>query len=357
MVLATGLLVAAAGAQDGEVPMDVVRQIKQAQDDGSKEEQAEAEEQAVPQRDASVKPQSASVDQVRELILAPGATAADEQVNDRLIELTDRAAKMALASEDAAVKLRALSVQMQSLYARLAADPRAAEADRLVARLRAAARRAKALELPDRAAAVEGDFWLMTADLVDVNRIGLPHAERQAQAAQLMAEFLKKHPAAPMADDVRAVYAQLQRARGLSVEADADPLTALKAAIAARLSEHWRLEIDADAEPITIGLQRGGENAADPIAGHGGRPTLYLVPADHERIGRTDVAEATEIGRWRGRTARLTGGGEDWPTLRTDLEAALKATDGAKRPTLGQPPEPPPADTTEAEERARDRQE
>ena len=56
-----------------------------------------------------------------------------------------------------------------------------------------------------------GDFWLMTAELYDMNRTKLPLEARRKQAAGLMRDFLTRHADWAAAMDVREALKQLEK--------------------------------------------------------------------------------------------------------------------------------------------------
>lgn len=136
--------------------------------------------------------------------------ASSEQLVRQLDELITEAGRLSLSSDDAGIIYRGLCVQMQAIYLRLMHEPAGPEVDRLLGRLRTAARRTKALTINSATAQAEGDFWLLTADLFDLNRSGLPIEAQQQQASQLLGAFLALHDSAPMARHVRAMHEALQ---------------------------------------------------------------------------------------------------------------------------------------------------
>lgn len=150
---------------------------------------------------------------VRDLIREPKPTAGRAEVQRQLVDLTDNASRWYYNTDDAETRLTALSVQMQALYTQLVEDPPADQVDRLLSRLRAAARRAKSLDQTD--ADAIGDFWLMTADLLDLNRMDIRPSSHQAQAAELMSDYIADHPDAGPTAEVKAALAELNKARGI----------------------------------------------------------------------------------------------------------------------------------------------
>ena len=148
---------------------------------------------------------------VRLLGTGPGP----EEIDRRLQRLIAEAGRLSLVAEEAPTKYQALRVQMGAIYMRIINDPAGPQVDRMLGRLRAAARRAKAL--PDAMGEAEGDFWLMTAELFGINRSDLPQLAKQEQVAQLLQAFIEDHRDASMTPAVRQRYVDLQKARGLKM--------------------------------------------------------------------------------------------------------------------------------------------
>ncbi|MHB1157160.1 MAG: hypothetical protein ACYC26_10010 [Phycisphaerales bacterium] len=153
---------------------------------------------------------------VNALLKDPGPMIDREAVRNQLDLLTDTASQLALMSDDSQVRFDALNVQLQSIYTRLIEYPDSPDVDHLLGRLRAAARRIKAIDLPgelpgagSELPGAVGDFWLLTAELYDMNRMKLPLEARRQQAAGLMKDFLAKHADWPAAMDVREAMEQV----------------------------------------------------------------------------------------------------------------------------------------------------
>jgi len=108
---------------------------------------------------------------MNDLLAEPAPRAGGRVVQSQLIDLTNNASQLALLSDPGPEQFEALSVQMQALYAQITEASDTMEIDRLLSRLRSAARRTKAIPLPS--AKGVGDFWLMTAELFDLNRTPL----------------------------------------------------------------------------------------------------------------------------------------------------------------------------------------
>lgn len=147
---------------------------------------------------------------VLRLLREPAEPADEEPAQRQLRDLSREAADLAEAVAPPAERLRALNLRMQALYKQLSTRPRDPQVDRLLFNLRAAARQAKAIDAPD--AAAIGDFWLTTADLFDLNRIGLSIEARRKQAAQLLSDYLLRHPEGPAAEQARYAIEQLNAA-------------------------------------------------------------------------------------------------------------------------------------------------
>ncbi len=142
------------------------------------------------------------------------------KIQRQLDVLNDNAERLAEVAETDKAKLWAYNVALSGRYARVNRFAQSPDVDAELSRLRAAARRVKALDTP--AAAAIGDFWLMTADLFDINRLALPLVERQRQAAQVLDEYLDRHPRGPASEQVATAVKRLSAARGLNDSAEAE---------------------------------------------------------------------------------------------------------------------------------------
>jgi hypothetical protein len=109
-------------------------------------------------------------------------------------------------------------------------------------------------------------------------------------------------------------------------DAAADPIEALRGAIQQRMPNHWQV---AAIDATTLSMHRADLTEDHLIAGRGGQATLWLIDARQALAPDSEVAKATELNPWRGKRVFLSGGAEDWPTMRQDVEASLKATQGA----------------------------
>lgn len=151
------------------------------------------------------------------LLREPAGEADAAEVGRRLEAIAANAAELAALSEDPAERQRALTVRMQALYRRVVEFPDAADVPHWMMDLRASARRTKALPPPPETEnakkqtppEVVGDYWLMLANLVELNRLDLPAAAHRAQARQIMRTFLNRHAGTGLAADVRPAYRDL----------------------------------------------------------------------------------------------------------------------------------------------------
>ncbi len=175
--------------------------------------ESEASTQVAPDASSPDEPTEHALRQrVLRLLRQPAEPAHEEPAQRQLRDLSRQAGDLADAVKPPAEQLRAMNLQMQALYKQLSARPRDPNVDRLLFNLRASARQAKAIDAPD--AAAIGDFWLTTADLFDLNRIGLPVEARRKQAAQLLSDYLLRHPEGPAAEQARYAIEQLNAAVG-----------------------------------------------------------------------------------------------------------------------------------------------
>lgn len=156
-------------------------------------------------------------ERVRNLVIPPGETATRAEARQQLADLSENAYLLYQNSRPGPLRLQALSVRLQAIYTAITDEPHAEGVDQLIKRLRITARRAKTVD--DERAKPVGDFWLMTADLLEIGRTRLPLAERQAQAALVMSEYLERHGKSEAVDDVKAALVELNRARGIVEEA------------------------------------------------------------------------------------------------------------------------------------------
>ncbi|MHC4994614.1 MAG: hypothetical protein ACYTGQ_06115, partial [Planctomycetota bacterium] len=125
----------------------------------------------------------------------------------RLIDISEAALALETQDPPAPLKLRVISVRMQALYLHATQFPNDPQADRRLASLKIAARQAKTIDEPT--APALGDFWLLMADLHDINRSGLPLDARRAQARDLLANYHAKYKTAPTLVAIRQAMRQI----------------------------------------------------------------------------------------------------------------------------------------------------
>jgi len=160
-------------------------------------------------RQAANSDQAALLARIRKSLVTPDPIAEGQAVKKQLDQLIDDTGRLAAITEPGPLQLQSLSLQMQSLYTRITRWPDDPKVDRMLFRLRAAARRAKTLDQPQ--AGAIADFWLLTADLFDINRLNLPPDQRRKQTQQLFDEYLVAHGAGPTSDAVRTMLTRLNQ--------------------------------------------------------------------------------------------------------------------------------------------------
>ena len=165
--------------------------------------------------------QAALMARIRRSLAAPAPGTDAEAVQKQLDDLINDAGQLAVIAEPGPLQLKALSLQMQSLYSRIERWPNDPQVDRYLFRLRAAARRTKTLDQAD--APAVADFWLMTADLYDINRLDLPTDQRVRQMQELFDAYLADHGAGPTSDAVRAMVTQLTEQPTPAPKPNAEP--------------------------------------------------------------------------------------------------------------------------------------
>jgi len=158
-------------------------------------------------------------------LVAPGSAAKDDEPRDRLETIASRSNRIALDNQDQpAVQYQARQVELRAYHA-LAQDAvihdRAAEASYRLTQLRNAAQQTRRSD--NRFAAATGDFWLLLADLIDINRNVRGVAKRQAKAASKLEAFLADHEARqtpePITTQVKAALIRLHTQSGRNARA------------------------------------------------------------------------------------------------------------------------------------------
>ncbi len=145
------------------------------------------------------------------LLVPPSPSTDTAKIQRQLDILNDNAQRLTTIAKTDSAKLQAFNVELNGRYARVNLFATAPDVDAELSRLRATARRVKALRTAESAAI--GDFWLMTAELFDINRLTLPLAERQRQAAQVLDAYIDRHPSGPASAQVAAAAQRLNQVR------------------------------------------------------------------------------------------------------------------------------------------------
>ena len=156
------------------------------------------------------------------LLAAPVAGASEVEVRGRLDRLVEESGNMAGRLDAGPLKQAVLAVRIQALYAqvtRWAGDP--LNESRL-AEMRRNARQVVACRGSDSAAV--GDYWLMTAELIEINgQEGLSAAERRRLAVREMNRYLERYRGGPATGAVRdavfALNARIERDRAAELRA------------------------------------------------------------------------------------------------------------------------------------------
>jgi hypothetical protein len=211
-------------AAQGEVPVNSQKPEQEEPAEGQFQITQPIQQRLAPNTDQQLmRPQTmaeALNTRLQRLLVPPSPATDPVKIQRQLDFLNDNAAKLAEVAQTDKEKLYARNVELNGRYARVNMFAEAPDVDAELGRLRAAARRVKALYTPE--AGAIGDFWLMTADLFDINRLQVPLAERQRQAAQVLDEYLDRHPKGPASEYVADAAAKMSRARGLTPPAPAN---------------------------------------------------------------------------------------------------------------------------------------
>ncbi len=287
-------------------------------------------------------------ERVSNLLREPNADAAPPAVQGQLAELSVNARQWAAASPTPAQRLRAMGLDMQAIYAQVVEFPESTDVDRQLSQLRATARRVKTLDHAN--ARAVGDFWLMTAELLDMNRMDLPADARREQAEQLMRDYLQRHPFAPPSEEVRSAWTQLQAAmpptpppapegQGQGEAASIRALSQLLERIEATIPDDWawmRITLGPVApkgRPEGTGIQIELATRADLDGKPQPMPLVTITIMDvaygqdqplpiHQ--GPADLP-GKQIGQWHGRRVYYGAwdGAEPWARFETDLRRAI----------------------------------
>ena len=186
------------------------------------------------------------------LLLPSGLPDDDVGVDQQLIEVAERSGELARSDIEARQQLDASNIELRA-YNALANDAlrtdHQGEASFRLAQLRSAAEEAG--DIPADDAELTGAFWLLNADLIDINRNADALLDRQFQAIARLEAFLEEATEqdaapSPIIMDVKLGLLQLYAQAGQSDKACAllaeleevdDPRTEEAAAICERIGE------------------------------------------------------------------------------------------------------------------------
>lgn len=289
--------------------------------------------------------------QIEDLSRQPGDDAPRSKVHRQLVGLNDANYYRNQIEIEPKAQLESLNMLAQGLYVQMTRFTEPRLADRLRSKLRITARQAKAIELAS--AEAIGDFWLLTADLYEINHSELAAKARQQQAAELMADYLADYPDAETSPGVAEALEQLKGARlerllqwtpqAVAQQADAkkrQAITDLIRRIHKRMPTRWWLE-DIAVGRVTpthwktgwgtqVTLQRIGYRPLDMKRGKGGQVILWIMDQTYQgerRHGEAQTGPAGDLAEWRSHRVFIWGYTDgDWKAQ--DLIAEeLKATD------------------------------
>lgn len=146
------------------------------------------------------------------------------EVRRRLSELIRDSSELALVADADDLKLDAYSLHMQALHAYVTIFPYDVRVETYLGRMRQTAERAKTL--PGEQARPIGDFWLLAADLVELERTDLSLDQQRERTKPLLRAYLRKHRDHPAAYAVRQMQRDLEAppesAASQQTNADAD---------------------------------------------------------------------------------------------------------------------------------------
>ncbi len=316
--------------------------------------------------------------QVESLCRQPQEGATRRAVHRQLLGLNRANIYRAQAEIEPSEQLDSLNMLAQGLYVQVTRFTEPRLADRHISRLRITARQAKAVDHA-RAEAI-GDFWLLAADLYEINHSELSTSARQVQAAELMSEYLGAHPDAEAAPGVSDALQQLKGARlerllqwtpdAVAGESDRSERKAMvrlirllheqlpvrwwihNIAVGRTTPVHWKT-----GQGTQITLQRIGYRPIDMKRGKGGVVEVWIMDKDYvpqrsvhgtaAAAAESQTGPAGDLAWWRGRKVFVWGDTDgDWDA-NTLVAAQLKATD-EKIQTGASEESDAPADSEEA---------
>ncbi len=148
------------------------------------------------------------LERIEQLLAAGEPELPEAAIRKRLEQVIRNAGQLADRAESGPLRLKAMNLQAQAIHARLAGHSDPEEFDRLRHRLRLVALRTKAMSEP--AAAAVGDFWRVAAELIELNRTGLPGDVRESHASDVLQDYVNRYPEGPAAPAARAALARLR---------------------------------------------------------------------------------------------------------------------------------------------------
>ena len=144
------------------------------------------------------------------LLSVPVESSDPAAIKRRLGHILQAARALETDADSPTLRLTAVGLQMQALYRLSVSWPDASDADQHLTDLRTTASRARSVGVAE--AEAVGDFWLMTTDLIDINRADLPASQRLLQIQQRLTDYLAAHTTGPASDAVRQSLADVQQA-------------------------------------------------------------------------------------------------------------------------------------------------
>ncbi len=125
----------------------------------------------------------------------------------QLDELITDASRLTRITEPGPLRLTAMTLQMQGLHLHLSRWPDDPQAGELLWLLKLKAEQTKELQIPD--AAAIGDFWLMSAELFELQRGQDPPAKRLEKTQAALSAYQAKYPKSAPVQAVEAMLAAL----------------------------------------------------------------------------------------------------------------------------------------------------
>ena len=150
------------------------------------------------------------------LMIQPGGEVGEAEVKARLEALADEAGVMARRLDAGPLKGAALGVRVQAMYGLVTRWPGDVLGEVRLAEMRRSARQLVAMGGVDGASV--GDYWLMMAELVEINgQEGLGGAEKRVLARREMNRYLERYRSGPGVGAVRdalfALNSRIERDR------------------------------------------------------------------------------------------------------------------------------------------------